>query len=298
MNIRDCQYLTAVDELKSFIKAAQKCHISQPALSQQIQKVESQLGVKIFERNNKVVITTQKGGQVIEHCKTIVQSYQKIKHIKNANKEVKLALIPTICPYLLPHLVEEMTKKVSRIKFYFLEQKTADILNDLLLGKIDMAVIAYFDNLLDAKLDYLPLYEEGFMLVLPKSSAKTIADLPQILQDKELILLAEGNCISDNIRDICSMYSQSSFNDFQATTIETVKNMIRMGNGVGLLPALACQSAHNLQVIDFDKEKTRKVVLVFRKNYDDKAIIKTVASIIAKTAQQLLAHSANKSKAV
>lgn len=291
MNIRDCEYIIAVDELKSFVKAAQKCFISQPALSQQIKKVEDFLGIKIFERNNKTIITTNQGKKVIELSKEIVRNFYKLKKIKQGQTDLKIALIPTICPYLLPHLIEGFNQNFSEIKFYFLEEKTSDLLEKLKNGEIDIGVIAYFEDLIDSKTQYLNLYEEDFVLALPKNSAKTIDDLPKIISDKEIILLSEGNCISDNIRDICSIYSQYSqnaFNDFQATNIETVKNMIRLGNGVGLLPILSCINEANIQIKPFKTKKSRKVVLVFRKNYDDKGLIKKIAEVITNCATERL----------
>ena len=102
MNIRDFEYIVAIDELRSFSKASAKCFISQPALSQQVKKIEDQLGFNIFERDKKNTITTSKGKEVIQHAKSICDSYKKIKEVGDNEISLKIALIPTICPYLLP----------------------------------------------------------------------------------------------------------------------------------------------------------------------------------------------------
>lgn len=280
MNIRDFEYLIAIDELKSFVKASKKCFISQPALSQQVKKIEEQLGIEIFERNKKSIITTLQGRQVIKHAKEIISSYVNIKSIGNKEAAIRIALIPTICSYLLPHIVENLNKELPNIKFYFLELKTDDLIKKLKAGEIDVGVIAHFSNLIDDKLSYSKLYEEEFLLTLPKSSNLVEADFPRIITDKKLILLEEGNCISDNIKDICAIHDQNSFNDFYATNIETVKNMIRVNNGVGLLPKLACQDSDNLKTISFRSKKFREVGLVTRQSYHHKEVIQKINKII------------------
>ncbi|MFT6077868.1 MAG: LysR family hydrogen peroxide-inducible transcriptional activator, partial [Rickettsiales bacterium] len=131
MNIRDFEYLIAVHELKNFSRASEKCFISQPALSQQVKKLENKLGFNIFERSNKSIITTVNGQKVIKYAKSIISTYGEIKEINNDQISVKLGLIPTICPYLLPLIVDKLHKKFPKIKFYFLELKTEELLKKL-----------------------------------------------------------------------------------------------------------------------------------------------------------------------
>lgn len=131
MNFRDCEYLIAVDNLKSFQKAAKKCFISQPALSQQIKKIENQLGFEIFERSRKSVITTDKGNRVIKCAKSIITSFNEIKEIGDNLHRLKIALIPTICSYLLPHVVNKFKKQLPEAKIFFMEEKTENLLTKL-----------------------------------------------------------------------------------------------------------------------------------------------------------------------
>ncbi|MFT6333013.1 MAG: LysR family hydrogen peroxide-inducible transcriptional activator [Lentimonas sp.] len=283
MNIRDFEYLIATHELKSFSGAAKKCFISQPALSQQIKKIEDQLGFNIFERDRKNMITTREGEKVIQYSRDIIHLHSQIKNISNTQISLKIGLIPTICPYLLPLIVDEMHKKFPDIKFYFLELKTEDLLEKLKMGEIDVGIIAYFTNLLDDKTSYLKLYDEEFLLTLPKESKLTEKDFPKIMNDKKLILLEEGNCMSDNIKEICSIYdknSQNNFSDFYATNIETVKNMVRISNGAALLPKLSCLNDNNLKTLSFTPKKSREVGMVFRKNFGKKEFTDQIAEII------------------
>lgn len=281
MNIRDCQYIIAVDELKSFAKAAKKCFISQPALSQQIKKVEDQLDVEIFERYKKNIITTTKGLEIVKIAKEIVASFQKLKHVAKNEEHIKLALIPTICPYLLPRIVQDLNTALPSTKFFFLEEKTDNLIEKLKNGAIDCGIIAYFDNLIESNMTYQKLYDEEFMLTVPLGSSIAKDDLPQIISERKLILLEEGNCISDNIKDICELQTKDSFNDFYATNIETVKSMIRSGNGIGLLPKLSISDhdRQTLKIIPMGKDKTREIGLVWRKNAQIETLITSLTKV-------------------
>lgn len=279
MNIRDFEYLIAIDHLKSFSKASQQCFISQPALSQQIKKIEDQLGFVIFERNNKNIITTSKGSEVIKYAKEITNCYKNIKNISNNQITLTIGLIPTICPYLLPLIVNNLNLELPQVKFYFLELKTEQLIEKLKDGQIDCGIIAHFDNLIDNILNYQKIYDEEFLLALPKTSKLQEKDFNKILINKELILLEEGNCLSDNIKDICSLYEQNSFNDFYATNIETVKNMIKLNNGAALLPRTSCINEKDLKLIKFKDKKTREIGIVSRKNFPSPNLISQITTI-------------------
>lgn len=282
MNIRDFEYIIAIDQHKSFSKASKKCFISQPALSQQIKKIEDLFGFQIFERDKKNIISTKKGQKVIDYSRAIIKIYDNIKEINSGIVNVKIGLIPTICPYLLPHITQDLHKLLPKIKFYFSELKTEELLRKLKSGEIDIAILAYKDGIIDTqKLLYNKLYDEEFMLALPKNSKLTQDDFPSILDDKKLILLEEGNCMSDNIRDICSIYDHNSFNDFFATNIETVKNMLKVNNGAALLPKLSCLDEGDLKILAFNDRKTREIGILTRINSVDlRPIVKKVQNII------------------
>jgi len=286
MNIRDLQYLIAVNNLKNFSQAAKQCFVSQPALSQQIKKIEEELGFDIFERDKKEIITTSKGEEVIKYANLITNYYDKIKEVSHEEQHLKIALIPTICPYLLPKIIDHLHKEFPKTKFYFLELKTEDLLKKLKEGEIDMGILAYFEDIIDDKLYYQKSYDEEFFLALPKNSKLTQKDFPQILEEKSLILLEEGNCLSENVKDICSLYnkskkSQNNFNEFYATNIETVKNMIKINNGAALLPKLACENEQNLKLLPFKPKRSREVGLVCRNSFTNKKVFREINKIIA-----------------
>ena len=280
MNLRDFEYLIAVHQLKNFTKAAAKTFVSQPALSMQINKIEEEIGFEIFERNKKEVITTAKGEEVINYAEQILNLAGKIKNLNDEKTIVKIGLIPTICPYLLPKIAMKLKREFPNKRFYFLELKTEELIENLKEGEIDIGIFAHFSNLIDSSLSYQKLYDEEFLLTLPKNSKLEISDFPKILKEKKLILLEEGNCMSDNIKDICNIYSQTSFNDFYATNIETVKNMVRINSGFALLPKLALEGEKNLKTLSFKPKKFREVGIITRKSYDSSQMINKITSII------------------
>ena len=282
MNIRDFEYLIAIDELKSFQKAAKKCFISQPALSQQIKKIENQLGFEIFERSRKGLITSEKGSKVIKQAKLIINSFHEIKEVKNGLPRLKIALIPTICPYLLPLVVAKFKKEFADTKIFFIEEKTQNLLAKLKSGEIDIGIIAYFEDLIDNKISYKKLYKEEFFLALNKNSKLTQKDFPKIMADKKLILLEEGNCMNDNIKEICSLSSKDVFSDFYATNIETVKNMLKVSkDAAAILPKLSCINEKDLKLLSFSHKKYRQVGVVTRASYQNKELLFKISKIIS-----------------
>jgi LysR family hydrogen peroxide-inducible transcriptional activator len=284
MNIRDFEYITAIDELKSFSQAARKCNVSAPALSMQVQKIEREISVQIFERNKRQIITTDKGMQFVKHAKAILKIYKEIQNIQSEEDQLKIALIPTICPYLLPLIVDSLKQSLPDVKLFFLELKTVDLLAKLKTGEIDVGILAYFPNLIDETNLYRKLYNEEFLLTLPKKSKYSAKDLDHIIANKELMLLEEGNCMSENIKDICQIYSRDSYSDFYATNIETVKSMVRIGNGAALLPKFACLNEKHLKLLPLKPKKYREIGLVTRRNYGTKAQIKIIADVIKRVA--------------
>lgn len=288
MNFRDCEYLIAIDDLKSFQKAAKKCFISQPALSQQIKKIENQLGFEIFERSRKSVITTDKGSKVVKCAKSIINSFGEIKEIGDNLHRLKIALIPTICSYLLPQIVDKFKKQLPEAKIFFIEEKTDNLLKKLKSGEIDIGVIAYFEGLIDEKLSYKKLYKEEFFLALNKNSKLTQKDFPKIMANKNLILLEEGNCMNDNIKEICALNSKNAFNDFYATNIETVKNMLKVDeDAAAILPKLSCINDKDLKLFPFKQKKFREIGIVTRASYQNKDLVSKIVDIMALSQKNL-----------
>ena len=215
MNIRDFEYIIAVDELKSFIKASKRCFVSQPALSMQIQKVEEIIGTKIFERTKKSILTTKEGEKIIEYARAILKNFELIKGIKNEVKSLSIGVIYSVAPFLLPKILSTVKMSFEDMVITFTEGKTKDIIQELISGKLD-AVILASSEFCDLKklapnsnIEFAPLYQEKFFLAMqkkhpfkPKSDVITKDELLRISAIENFILLDEGHCMTENTQDV------------------------------------------------------------------------------------------------
>ena len=294
MNIRDFEYIIAVDELKSFIKASKRCFVSQPALSMQIQKVEDVLGVKIFERTRKSIITTKEGEKVIEYARIILQNFEVIKSIKNDAKNLRIGVIYTISPYLIPKIISNIQKHLTDISITFSEGKTKDLILDLNQGKIDGIIIASSEFCNPKKIvpssnvESIPLYKEKFFLSLPKNYKLTSDllqknDFKEIIKKENFILLEEGHCMAENVEEICSHYNVKICGEkatIFTSSIEAIKQIIRQGDGVSLLPMLSLKENDDINYYEMPSGESRLVSLFFRKNSSKIQAIAQLSAIV------------------
>lgn len=302
MNIRDLEYIVAVDELKSFIKASKKCFVSQPALSMQIQKAENLLGIKIFERTRKNIITTPEGQKIIDYAKEILKTFEFIKTVKNDGSQVKIGIIHTISPYLLPRIISPLQKNFADIKMFFVEGKTKDLLETLTKGELDAVILSHnYTQVLDKKainynaLNTNPLYKERFFMTTPKggnieNGQKLTKDqFKQLIENEKIIMLDEGHCMKDELSDICKSYYENTKNSkeaqFFATSIETIKHMIKLGNGISILPELSIEKNKDegLYYAELPEDECRTISIVFRKNTSKGDILNNIFEIVTKT---------------
>ena len=293
MNIRDIEYVLAVDELKSFIKASKKCFVSQPALSMQIQKTEDVLGIKIFERNKKNIITTSEGLKFIEYAREILKNYTLIKLIKNNESEIKIGTIHTVSPYLLPRVIGKLNEILKNTKVFFIEGYTDSLINDLSSGNLDLLIISDKANCFKKtnmqNIIMKDLYEEGFFLCLPSSYPTLIqkeniskSELKNILSSEKLILLEEGNCMTENIKDsLKKTVNMMPVSNFSATSVETIKHMIKLGNGISILPKFCLNPEDaDIKTYKMPDENKRKIVIAHRKNTSKQELINKINLII------------------
>ena len=306
MNIRDLEYIIAVDELKSFIKASVRCYVSQPALSMQIKKVEDALGIKIFERTRKSIITTAEGKKFLDYAKEILRNFDVIKSIKNDSSQIRVGIIQTVSSYLLPKVITRMQKELSDVKMFFTEGKTKELMMALANGELDAIVFAadckqsirgYSTNSKMAQptnLELKVLYKEEFLLCFPEghklssfNGKITKEGLKKVLDFETLILLEEGNCMTDSLNSICSHYNTNpikTHSDFYATSIETIKHMVKLGNGISILPKLSTlEGVNGLQFAKMPEEDSRTISLAYRKNTSKFDILNSIEAIIQKT---------------
>jgi LysR family hydrogen peroxide-inducible transcriptional activator len=276
MTITQLQYVLAVAENKNFTLAAEKCFVTQPTLSMQIQKIEEELNVLIFDRSKKPIQLTEIGKKIVNQAKNIVNEAGRIKDIVEQEKgfiggEFRLGIIPTIMPTLLPMFLKNFIKKHPKVKLIIEELNTDEIILKLKNGHLDAAIAA--TPLMEEKLKEIVLYYEPFMAYLPDNhqfSEKTEIEISDINLD-EILLLQDGHCFRDGILNLCKNQEIISNNSFQleSGSFETLIRLADEGLGTTLLPFL-----HTLELNEESRKKlhhfkepkpAREVSLIFPK---------------------------------
>ncbi|MEO8235316.1 MAG: LysR substrate-binding domain-containing protein [Flavobacterium sp.] len=292
MTITQLQYVLAVAEHKNFTLAAEKCFVTQPTLSMQIQKVEEELSILIFDRSKKPIQLTDVGQKIVAQAKNIVNEADRMQDIVDIQKgfiggEFRIGIIPTIMPTLLPMFLNNFIKKYPKVKLIIEELNTSEIIKKLNNGQLDAAIAATPLN--DEKIKEIVLYYEPFMVYVPEyhslSSKKEIE--VSDLDIDEILLLQDGHCFRDGILNLCKNNSINSDSKFklESGSFETLIKLADEGLGITLLPYL-----HTLDLKDKDKTKlkhfvepkpAREISLIFPKNELKIHIIDALRGVIS-----------------
>jgi len=284
MTLVQLEYIVAVDTYRSFVGAAEKCFVTQPTLSMQVQKLEEMLNVKLFDRSKQPVVPTEIGAQVIEQARIILQESHKVKEIINSQQlevtgELKVGIIPTVAPYLLPKVISAMMASYPDLKLFIWEYTTEDIIHHLKTGVLDCGILA--TPLADQAVNETPLYYENFVTYISKNSKlfkKKTIDADD-LEDENIWLLNEGHCMRSQVLNICRSTKDNRIQGLTYNTgsVETLIRMVDVNNGATLLPelALAELSTKQLTKIRYFKapEPVREISLVTHKNFIKKRML-------------------------
>jgi LysR family hydrogen peroxide-inducible transcriptional activator len=290
VKLKDLRYLVAIADERHFGKAAQRCFVSQPTLSAQLRKLEEYLGVTLIERQPKRVTLTEAGGQVVARARRMLQDSDAIVDIARHNRDplsgaLKVALIPTIGPYLLPRVAPRIRRALPRLKLLLYEYRTERLLQALHEGSIELGILALpvEQDGLESRL----LFAEPFRVAVPAdhplAARKTLK--PDDLDDETLLLLEDGHCLRDQALEVCSRTTAHESGDYRATSLETLRQMVAAGHGVTLLPDMATRSPfgnpRSLAVRPFAAPAPmRQVGAVWRKSSTREAAIRAVCDII------------------
>lgn len=247
MNLRDLQYLVALDEHRHFGRAADASFVSQPTLSMQLKKLEKELGVPLVERNPGNVVLTEAGRQVADHARVVLGEVDAIRGVarRAADPEaatLRIGLFPTLAPYLLPHVVPKVRRRFPRLELLLVEEKTEEVHRRLREGRLDMGLLALpvDDDHLHAEV----LFDEDFVLAVPADHPLAATEGPVdpgVLADQPVLLLEEGHCLRQQALEVCRLAGASEHQGFRATSLETLRQMVAAGVGVTLLPRLSVQ---------------------------------------------------------
>lgn len=285
MNIRDLNYLAALAKHRHFGRAARACHVSQPTLSTQIKKLEDTLGNPLLERGRRDVLLTPLGEAVLQKAQEILNNVEDIRTLGATFADpmvgdLKLGVIPTIAPYFLPHFLEKMTQNFPQTKLKIYELKTPDILTKLQDGSLDAGFMAL--PVPGDSLKTYPLLEEPFLLAVPQghplSKASKIST--QGLKSQNLLLLEDGHCFRNQALDVCTTAGGAEDENFKATSLETLKNLVKAGLGITLVPQKAATPTNGITYLPFSgKAPMRTVGFVCRYSSPKKTLLEKITKI-------------------
>jgi len=293
MNLRDLEYFVAVAEEGHFGKAAHRCFVSQPTLSGQLRKLEEELGGPLFERNTRSVHLTALGIEVFSEAQAILRGVQRIQDLGCAHSDptrgsLRLGAFPTLGPWWLPHSVAFLQKKMPRLRFWFHELRTPELIERIRSGELDCAFLADPDG---ANLAGESIAFEPFFLLVPEKHAlsKRKSIRSDELNDLEILLLEEGHCLRDEVLDLCRRFGAHEAGQYRATGLETLRQTVRLGAGVTLMPALAVASdpGAGLKAIPFtDPKPGRNISLRWRPTHPRAAALRAIAAEMRSWASQ------------
>jgi len=300
MNLRDLKYLVALAEHKHFGRAAAACFVSQPTLSTQIRKLEEELGVPLVERAPRKVMLTPAGREAAARARGIVAEVEQMKEAARRSRDpeagtVRLGIFPTLGPYLLPHVVPAIRERFPQLELLLVEEKSDVLLTQLRNGQLDAALLAL--PLHDEQLHAEFLFEEPFVLAAPEghplAAHATLA--MGDLADERLLLLQDGHCLRDQALDVCHLAGALEKSEFQATSLETLRQMVAANVGVTLLPMLAVKPpvarSENIRLLGFTGEDapSRRIAMVWRRSSAMGDFLQQLAGIFQRLPPDLLA---------
>ena len=281
MTLTELKYIVTVAREKHFGRAAEACFVSQPTLSVAVKKLEEELDVKIFERGANEVSVTPLGEQIVRQAQQVIEQAAAIKEIAKRGKDpvsgpLRLGIIYTIGPYLLPDLVRQTINRVPQMPLILQENFTVRLLEMLRSGELDCAVLA--EPFPDTGLAVAPLYEEPFVAALPAGHpmARRKAIDAEELKSETLMLLGAGHCFRDHVLEVCPEYARfASEGDgirktFEGSSLETIKHMVASGMGVTVVPQLSVPAdlQPHIRYVKFRAPvPTRRVVLAWRRTF-------------------------------
>lgn len=284
MTLVQLEYIVALDTYRSFGIAAEKCFVTQPTMSMQVQKLEEELGTKLFDRSKQPITPTDIGIEVIDQARTILRESYKLKELISNQKttisgELRIGIIPTIAPYLMPQIISSFMKKYPDVALVVWEYMTDQIVSELKSGLLDCGILS--TPLEDKSLQENPLFYESFVAYLSKTSplnSKKTLQASDINID-DLWLLNEGHCMRNQILNICKRKKSNEVRTFEYNTdsVETLKRMVEMNKGITLLPELSISdfSMKQLDRIRYFKspQPTREISIVTHRNFLKRRLI-------------------------
>jgi LysR family hydrogen peroxide-inducible transcriptional activator len=306
MTIQQLEYIVALDTYRHFVQAADHCFVTQPTLTMQVQKLEQEIGIALFDRAKKPLEPTVAGAPIIARIKSILLEINQLKSYVFNEKErlegtYRIGIIPTVSPYLLPLFLQDFTTNYPEVNLQIREMQTVHIIEALKNGSLDIGILV--TPLLDQHLRELPIYQEPFLVYLnptnPLLSEKTL-EVSQ-LPGETLMLLEEGHCFREQALRICGAKSELTHRNFtlQSGSIEGLKNLVKKEVGYTLVPYLSVVDEVDAQYIKrfISPEPSREISIVTHKGFAKELLLEKLAECIQQNLPTAL-HQLGKSRRI
>jgi LysR family transcriptional regulator, hydrogen peroxide-inducible genes activator len=301
MNLQELRYLVAVAEHRHFGRAAEACNVSQPTLSSQIRKLESELGVTLLERTNKRVDITPVGSQILVHAQQALAEAGQMEAVARAARDplvgpLKLGVIPTLAPYLMPIILKPLRQAYPGLTIELWEDQTRSLIDGLRNHRLDAALLATAPDA--PEITEIALFNEPLLAALPfnhrlaESTSVNEEDLAE-----ELMVLADGHCLANHALAACGRKGTLARGGFQssmqAATLETLVNLVAAGYGATLLPALAANSfrRRDILMLPLAGQSMRTIRLASRPGYPRPQALRALEKVIRRAVNTALAKN-------
>jgi LysR family hydrogen peroxide-inducible transcriptional activator len=293
---KQLRYFLALADEAHFGRAAAICFVSQSAFSVAIKELETLLGVRLVDRTNRQVTVTAMGQEFARQARECVQALESLVESARGQREplvgeLRLGVIPTVAPFLLPQVLPKLRRAYPKLRLYLVEDQTQRLHARLASGEIDLALLALPYEL--RGMEVLPLFKDHFRLACREGSAlvKPGASRMALLDPASVLLLEDGHCLRDQALDVCGRIDVREAQDFRATSLETLRQMVAAGLGITLLPELATEGpfaqGRNLAVRPFAKPVPRRTIgAVWRRSSTRIPAVAAVCDVIAETVRK------------
>lgn len=285
MKLNELRYFIAVAEERHFGRAAQKCFISQPALSIGIKNLEASMEISLFERTTNEVLLTPEGEKALPKARRIFELVDELFTLSHESNSMEgrfnLGVIFTIAPYLLPRMIPVLRKNAPEIQLHIYENMTDSLLPMLKTGEIDAAILAL--PISDPTFEVIELYEEPFYVVTPKDHPLAEKEIisPGEIHEYDPLLLNIGHCFRDQVLDSCKEINATNSHHH---SLETIRNIVAAGHQISVLPKYALMDDHLSELLHYipftEPVPTRKVALIYRKEFTQMRKIEMIAQCI------------------
>jgi LysR family hydrogen peroxide-inducible transcriptional activator len=300
ITLKQLRYVEALARHGHFGQAAEACAVSQPALSMQIKELEEGLGARLFERGARQVRLTGLGEDFAARARDILRAVDELAEVARARRDgpggrLRLGVIPTIAPYLLPRLIRDLSARYPGVDLQVRETQTDRLIGELLDGRLDTALVAL--PVSEPSLDEVALFSETFVLVRPEADAVRPVPSPNALPDMQLLLLEEGHCFRDQALEVCGLRGGARRAGFDGSSLSTLVQMVGAGIGITLIPEMAVSVETRgapVAVQRFEGARpARTVGMIWRRTSPLAADLRELAEVVRQSAEAMYAGAAS-----